>query len=154
MAMLTTSNKQACERLSPDECIFGMVIGVFLKDMSYYEFSAHRQVQNMPLNEEDFYGLKSVWGVCALLLGTSKDLFDLFGTKRIATHYSDERDRWLFVHQPETLMVYRSSVVEQSGTDLEGETGEVARKCRELRSRLYNLSNLYRRSGRPGEPKI
>ena len=145
MAMLTTSENQACERLSPHESILGMVICVFLKEMPYYEFSAHTNpyVRNMSLNEDDFYGMKSAWGICALLLGTNKKLFDLFVTKRIATHYSDERDSWLFVHQPETLMVYRSSVVEQSGTDIEGETGEVARKCRELRSRLYNLSNLY-----------
>lgn len=123
--------------LSEGEIKLRHFLDSYLKDIPYYEFSAGGPVHNRPLSSIDYHGLKTAWGCCALLLCTSRNIFDLFGAKRIATHYSDEQDRWLFVHQPASVVVFRSQVAKT------GENGEVERKCGELRRRFENLSNLY-----------
>ena len=105
--------------LSEGEIKLRHFLDSYLKDIPYYEFSAGGPVHNRPLSSIDYHGLKTAWGCCALLLCTSRNIFDLFGAKRIATHYSDEQDRWLFVHQPASVVVFRSQVAKT------GENGEV-----------------------------
>jgi hypothetical protein len=125
------------DRLSEGEIRLRHFLESYLGDIPYYKFSADGPVLNRPLSARDYHGLRSAWCSCALLMCTSKNLLDLFGPKRIATHYSDQQDRWLFVHQAAAMVVFRSQAVET------GETGEVQQKCRDVRRSFENLSILF-----------
>jgi hypothetical protein len=143
---------EATHRLSKGEILLSTWIDLTILHMAYYQFSSigldsivrHTPIGYRPLSSIDFHGLMSAWGECALLLCTSKKLFDIFGPRRIATSYSDQHYRWLFVHQKGALVVYRADVVKQPGVEIDGEIGEVSRKVRDLRQRLYSLRRLYR----------
>jgi hypothetical protein len=95
-----------------------------------------------------FHALKGMWGKMGHLQRTSKEMYADFDNNRVATSYSDAISSWLFVYNKDVLLVYRSDLVRQLGTETEGPAGDLARVCSEMRSGLKNLSNLYNRTTR------
>ena len=70
-----------------------------------------------------FHALKDMWGKMGHLQRTSKEMYESFDNNRVATSYLDGTSSWLFVYNKDVLLVYRSDLVRQLGTETEGPGG-------------------------------